>query len=62
MKPQAVSFLSQKKIKEYHHFTTVSRETGHKKKKKGFFLILDQNSSGRFSQIHIRRKKTKLKH
>ena len=32
MKPQSVSFLSQKKIKEYHHFTTVSRETGHKKK------------------------------
>ena len=39
MKPQSVSFLSQKKIKEYHHFTTVSRETGHKKKKKVRFLL-----------------------
>ena len=37
MKPQPVSFLSHKNRKPNHHFSPVSRETGHTHKKKAGF-------------------------
>ena len=60
MKPQPVSFLSQEIVKKNHHFSPVSRETGHKKKE-GFSLKPTFFPKTGQKLVFLRKKKWKKK-